>query len=279
MSYLEIATASPFSFDAEANLEKGKELHEQYMAHAPFPSISIDDFLPPEVLEACLEHFPAQVDVEGQTFDRAQERYKSSFNPDYMHPALRSLFYAFNARPFIRFVENLTGIEGLIPDPYFMGGGFHEIRQGGHLSVHADFNHHREMNLERRVNVLVYLNKDWKDEYGGQLELWDEDMTSCVKSIAPVFNRCAVFNTTSSSWHGNPQPVNHPEEIPRRSIALYYYTSTWDDSAPEKTTQFQVRPGTGDVTDWSVKRTELLREFLPPIISRRLIRLLRRIGL
>ncbi len=279
MPYLEMSTESPFSFDAEAMADKGKELHEQYMSNAPFPSISIDDFLPPEVLEVCLERFPTQLDPDAQDFDRAQERYKSSFNPDYMDPALRSLFYAFNSRPFIRFVENLTGIQGLIPDPYFKGGGFHEIRQGGHLSVHADFNHHRDMDLERRVNVLVYLNKDWKDEYGGQLELWDLDMKNCVKSITPDFNRCAVFSTTSTSWHGNPQPIAHPDEVPRRSIALYYYTSTWDDLAPEKTTQFKVRPGSGDSTDWSVKRHELLREWLPPVLFRQVVRVLRRLGL
>ena len=279
MAYLQISTTSPFSFDADANRDKGKELHAQYASNAPFPSIAIDDFLAPEVLDLCLARFPQTLDAEGQAYDRAQERYKSSFNPDYMDPALRTLFYAFNARPFIRFVENLTGIDGLIPDPYFLGGGFHETRQGGHLSVHADFNHHKSMDLERRVNVLIYLNKDWKDEYGGTLELWDEGMKSCVQSITPLFNRCVVFNTTGSSWHGHPAPVAHPDEVPRRSIALYYYTSTWDDLAPSKTTQFKVRPGSEDSTDWSVRIHETLSEILPPILFRPLIRVLRRLGL
>src|SRR3954451_19085559 len=90
----------------------------------------------------------------------------------------------------------MTGIKGPIPDPYFLGGGLHEISEGGHLSMHADFNHHTPLNLERRINMLIYLNKDWKDEYGGQLELWDSEMTKKYHSIVPVFNRCVIFNST-----------------------------------------------------------------------------------
>ena len=85
--------------------------------------------------------------------------------------------------------------------------------------MHADFNHHKLMNLERRINVLIYLNKDWRDEFGGQLELWDSGITRCFHTIVPSFNRCVMFNTTSESMHGNPRPVNHPDRVPRRSIA------------------------------------------------------------
>jgi hypothetical protein len=238
----------------------------------------IDDFLPPEILEICLKRFPKVLDKEGMTFDRPQERLKSSFNPDHLDDALRGFFYSLNSKPFIRFLENLTGIKGLIPDPYFMGAGFHEIKNGGHLSVHADFNHHKPMNLERRINVLIYLNKDWKEEFGGQLELWDDDMKVCQKSAVPLFNRCVVFNTTSTSNHGNPNVVNHPQGIPRRSIALYYYTSTWSDEKREHTTHFQTRPGSTDRKDNQVKRDEMLSEFLPPILYRTLRKIARRLS-
>nr|WP_246408527.1 2OG-Fe(II) oxygenase [Parvularcula dongshanensis] len=149
-----------------------------------------------------------------------------------------------------------------------MGGGFHEIGRGGHLSVHADFNHHKLMDVERRVNVLIYLNDDWKDEYGGQLELWNEDMTEKVKSVVPLANRCVMFTTTGDSYHGNPNPITHPEGRTRKSIALYYYTSTWDEDKVSKTTQFKNRPGTEDRTDWHVRTQELLTEYLPPVLAR-----------
>jgi hypothetical protein len=229
------------------------------------------------VIDVCLEHFPSKPDPDSRQFDRDQERLKTSYNPDYLHPRIRTLFYAFNSRPFIRVVENICGIEKLIPDPYFLGGGFHEIATGGHLSMHADFNHHRLMDVERRVNLLIYLNRDWKEEYGGQLELWRTDMSECVHSIVPIANRCAIFTTTQESMHGNPQPIAHPAGRSRRSIALYYYTATWDESRTGKTTQFRTRPGTEDRVDWAVKADEWIRRLAPEGVAKRLTRLRRRI--
>lgn len=253
----------------EIDRRKGSELNAQYVSASPFPHIAIDDFLPPQVLERCLAEFPTKASA-GATFDRDQERFKSQFNPDEMGPWLRSLFYGFNSRPFIQLLQNITGIKGLIPDPYFLGAGFHEITNGGHLSVHADFNHHKPMDLERRINVLIYLNKGWPESYGGSLELWDHGMKSCVRKLAPEFNRCVIFNTTSESWHGNPDPVNHPNGVTRKSIALYYYTSTWSQAKRDHTTQFRVRPGTGDRQDWRVGLTEAVADLVPPILYRQL---------
>lgn len=252
--------------------DKGLDLRKTYQAGDPFPHIAIDNFLSEAVLERCLAAFPADTKAVVYSFDRNQERFKKSFTPDLLSPFSRHLFYSFNSQPFIQVVENISGIRGLIPDPYFEGGGYHEITQGGHLSVHADFNHHGPLNLERRINVLIYLNKGWKDEYGGQLELWDNDMKSCVKSFVPLFNRCVIFNTTSSSNHGNPQPVNHPDGTPRRSIALYYYTATWDHTKRKHTTQFKMRPGNRkDAPDLTAKRLDLIADVMPPVLYRQLM--------
>jgi 2OG-Fe(II) oxygenase superfamily len=247
--------------------DKGRDLSTVYTTAQPFPHVAIDDFLPTAVLERCLAEFPGR-ELNEIDFDRDQERYKAQFNPDILSPWNRNLFYAFNSRPFIRVLENITGIKGLIPDPYFSGGGFHEISQGGHLSVHADFNHHRPMNLERRINVLIYLNRNWKDAYGGQLELWDDAMSKCMVSIVPEFNRCVIFNTTSNSNHGNPNTINHPDKTPRRSIALYYYSATWDGTKREHTTQFRARTASADKIDWQVKLGELGDDLVPPVLMR-----------
>jgi len=278
MSFLPGNEQDPAFFDYRAVKDLGKDLQTQYTSAEPFPHIVIDDFLPIEVARYCLEHFPEKLDPHGMEFNRDQERWKRSYHPDFLEPRLRALFYTFNSRPFIKVIENITGINGLIPDPYFLGAGFHEIQTSGHLSMHADFNHHRQLNLERRVNVLIYLNPGWRDEYGGQLELWTPDMERKVRSVVPVMNRCAMFTTTGESMHGNPQPVNHPEGVSRKSIALYYYTSTWDEQRVAKTTQFQPRPGTGDRFDWGVKADEVIKEYLPPVLSRKLLRLRRRLA-
>jgi Rps23 Pro-64 3,4-dihydroxylase Tpa1-like proline 4-hydroxylase len=254
--------------DARADQAKGKDLAETYKGAQPFPHIVIDDFLPRPILDMCLREFSKGDQDDRLEFDRAQERFKRAYKPDTMSADPRRLFYAFNSRPFVSVLENITGIKGLIPDPYFLGGGFHEISEGGHLSIHADFNHHKLMDVERRINVLIYLNEGWKPEYGGQLELWDKEMTHCLVSIVPEFNRCVIFSTTSSSYHGNPQPVRHPDGVTRKSIALYYYTSTWDGSKRDHTTQFRVRPGSSDKPDWKVQTMEVVNELVPPIAFR-----------
>lgn len=276
MAYLHEMDEKTGFMASDIGRDKGSELHGTFQSADPFPHIVIEDFLPPEILETCLREFPTGSDLAEQKFDRHQERLKESFNPDTLHPSLRQIFYSFNSRPFIRVIENITGIKGLIPDPYFAGAGLHRIFQGGHLSVHADFNHHKPMNLERRVNVLIYLNKEWRAEYGGLLELWDQGMTRCAQSILPVFNRCVIFNTTLESMHGNPQPIDHPDRVPRRSIALYYYTSTWDEMKRDATTQFRVRPGSTDRTDWRTKVNEMAAELAPPLVMRNFRRLKKR---
>lgn len=266
MAYLNSADISTGFLPAFDLRELGLELQSQYQAAAPFPHIVIDNFLPEDVLRSCLKKFPSTSDSQNVAFDRSQERLKFQYHPDTLPTELRLMFYGFNSLPFLRVLENITGIRGLIPDPYFFGGGFHEICQGGHLSIHADFNHHKPMSLERRINVLIYLNDEWNQEFGGQLELWDEKMSACVETINPVFNRCVIFNTDSTSFHGNPKPINHPRNISRKSIALYYYTATWKEGTREYTTQFQKRPNTSDQYDLRVKGRELLHALTPPII-------------
>lgn len=276
MSYLEITDGKYGHFDATSMGERGRELHQSYVGANPFPHIVIDDFLPAHVLDLCLADFPSSPDPDSVAFERPQERYKTSFNPDYVAGPARSLFYSFNSRPFVKFLENLTGIEGLIPDPYFLGGGFHQTTNGGHLSVHTDFNLHKPLQLERRLNVLIYLNRGWDLGYGGALELWDRDVKQCVRRIAPEFGRCVVFSTTDTSFHGHPEPVQHPEGKPRRSIALYYYTATWDEAKRSVTTQFQVRPGSEDAFDWRVRGRQWVTDLLPPIVLRAVRRATRR---
>jgi hypothetical protein len=271
MPYLQEMDPVTGHVPADIDRKKGSELRERYQGAAPFPHIVMEDFLPPEILERCLKEFPRS-EAAGASFDRDQERFKAQYNPDEMTAWTRNLFYTFNSRPFIHLLENITGIKGLIPDPYFLGAGFHEIGQGGHLSVHADFNHHKPMNLERRINVLIYLNKNWQLDYGGALELWNDGMSSCAIKLEPSFNRCVIFNTTSESWHGNPDLINHPDGITRKSIALYYYTSTWSDLKRDHTTQFKVRPGTEDKKDWRVSVQETIADILPPMVYRRLRR-------
>ncbi|MGR3614786.1 MAG: 2OG-Fe(II) oxygenase [Paracoccaceae bacterium] len=262
------------SADARA---AGKALAQEYQSRTPFHYGGYDGFLDPLILDRVREELKQLPEAE-TAFDRAQERLKASYVPERLPEYTRRLFYALNSRPVLGFVEELTGIKGLIPDPYFAGGGVHVVANGGHLDIHADFNHHAGLNLERRVNLLIYLNKNWQKDFGGSFEVWNDDMSEKLASFVPEFNRMCMFSTSSTSWHGNPEPVNHPDGEPRMSIALYYYTATWDSTRKSHTTLFKPRPGTADKPDRMVARRALLQDLLPPALHRKLAWRLEKLG-
>ncbi len=173
----------------------------------------------------------------------------------------------------LQFLEGLTGIDGLLPDPYFMGGGFHEISRGGRLGVHADFRINEQLHLQRRLNLLIYLNPEWEDEWAGCLELWSRDMKACVQKLTPLLNRCVVFNTEADTWHGHPDPLNIPEGKTRRSLALYYYSASRGvyNEVPARSTMYVARPH-DSAEDKSQARSfrfeQYLKDWVPPVAYR-----------
>ena len=265
------------TFDKDEAKALGEKYAARYQSGEPYHHICLDNFLPMEVIDKVRADV-ATLDEAERSFDAAEEKLKSQYNPDRLPQYTRNLFYVFNSRPFLMFLEEMTGIKGLIPDPYFIGAGIHKTLNGGYLNIHADFNVHKPMSLERRLNMLIYLNPPWKEEWGGSFEIWDKPMEKKVASFAPTENRMCCFSTGSDTWHGNPEPVNHPEGLPRLSIALYYYTATWDDTRVHHSTIFKPRPGTKDASETRAKRHRLLRDLLPPIVHRRVIGPMRRLG-
>lgn len=198
----------------------------KYLENKPFSHIVFDNFFKTNFLENILEDFPRDLKKKGIKFDNAQEKKITSNNAEIISSQTNSLINYLNSYEFLIFLKNLTGIkETLMPDPYLWGGGYHELKNMGHLNIHADFNIHPTLKLNRRINLLIYLNKNWKENYGGSLELWDRKMKNCIKKIVPIFNRVVIFNTNDFSYHGNPEKINHPENISRKSIALYYYSN------------------------------------------------------
>lgn len=206
---------------------------QRYQTADPFPHIMIDDFLAPALVGALLPHFPQAVIKPGQedrsadTTDGAPAQFRKRWvsRESAVDIAIRRLYWELNSGAFIKLLEQMTGIENLLPDPYLLGGGVHQTMPGGFLRVHADFNRHPELDLDRRLNLLIYFNPDWPASYGGDLELWAEDMSECRQQIAPLAGRCVIFSTTSTSLHGHPRPLTCPEGQTRKSLALYYYTN------------------------------------------------------
>lgn len=264
-------------FDGGKMKALGQEVHESYASGVPFPHICIDNAFPEEVLTKVADE-TGNVQGHDGSFSGKHEMLKTQRTAERLPFYSRSFLYALNSRPFLQFLEGMTGIKGLIPDPYYNGGGLHETKTGGFLNIHADFNHHESLNLERRLNILIYLNRDWKEEYGGSFEIWDKRMQKRHGRWAPSFNRFVAFSTASDTMHGNPDPVNHPDGQSRRSLALYYYTATWDDTRLKHSTIFKGRPGTKDASGFGDRVERVVDDVLPPILNRQVKRVRRKLG-
>jgi Rps23 Pro-64 3,4-dihydroxylase Tpa1-like proline 4-hydroxylase len=213
-------------------------LRETYVNAQPFPHIVLDGLFPDELLERVLQDFPGPSDIEWQKFEGPKEKKLGYTHKAELRPHLQTFLYFMNSAPIVEFLQTLTGIEGLIPDPWYGGAGPHQIMPGGFLGVHADFNWHPLLRLDRRLNLITYLNHDWKEEYGGQIELWNRDMTRCERRVLPIFNRTVVFNTTDFSFHGHPHPLACPPTMSRKSVSFYYYSNgrpAEERSAPHDT--------------------------------------------
>ncbi|HVE40521.1 MAG TPA: 2OG-Fe(II) oxygenase [Planctomycetota bacterium] len=222
-----------------------KDHAASYVSADPFPHTVIEDFLPGPVADRLLEEFPDPNKIDWKRQENPRSKKLSTEVLDGVNAFTYQLLHHFNSPSTLKFLERLTGIKGLVPDPYFVGGGLHQIERDGYLKIHADFNMHPALKLDRRINLLLYMNKDWKEEYGGHLELWDRTMSKCVKKVLPVFNRCVVFNTLDWAYHGHPEPLTCPPGWTRKSLALYYYTNGRppEEKSAEHGTLYQARPG------------------------------------
>lgn len=195
-----------------------------YRNAEPFRHIVVDGLIVPAFLDRVLVEFDAMDRGQWHHAEETHERKWSNEDSRTFGPFTTALIAQLNGGPFIAFLEELTGIRGLVPDPHLRGGGLHEIRKGGLLGVHADFNIQKRLKLYRRLNLLIYLNKDWDEQWGGALELWDRQGQGCVRTIPPLFNRAVLFDTSNFSYHGHPHPLACPPDRSRKSVALYYYS-------------------------------------------------------
>jgi len=224
------------------NLETNEKARLEYNNATPFPSVIIDNFVnDTSMLDTIIEEYK---NYQHWGYDPISVKYQinkffspwSKENVLDIPPVTKKLIDYLNSPLVLNKLEKLTGITGLIADPDLRGGGMHCINSGGKLSVHADYNKHPSNPWYRRMNLLLYLNRHWEESWGGDLQLWNKDMTQMVKSIQPLFNRAIIFNTTPTAYHGHPHKLNCPEGVSRYSIAMYYFTMDRPDHEKDNTT-------------------------------------------
>lgn len=273
-----MAKSSPNHYvsDGYANLNLvAKNSRKEYAAGTPFPHIIIDNFFDQEILGQIADSFPdlSKNSLSTKFNNKAEIKLASARGDEQQSEPIKQFLRYLNSSPFIDFLQQLTSInEYLIPDSHFLGGGLHQIKPGGLLKIHADFPRHNETGLDRRINVLIYLNRDWEEDYGGHLQLWDKDVKVCLKKILPIYNRIVIFNTTDFTYHGHPDPLTCPPHRSRKSLALYYYSNGRPEQELRPThwsqsTLFKERPGEDFLSQTAAQRAKAIaRNLLPPII-------------
>lgn len=210
------------SYDKIINVEKSNNLFQH-----PFTHFYIDDFFEPEFADNLFNAFPStnskswEVSNDTDIEVKMRSKWESEFDiPKYIVDAVRIM----NSSYFLNSLSKILKIPKLIPDPYFTGGGLNMTVSGGLLDVHVDGNYHDASGLNRRVNVILYLNPNWEKSWGGEFGLYDNNGENLVKKISPIHNRLLAFDTNDYSFHGLPEPLRFPNGLGRKSIILYYYT-------------------------------------------------------
>jgi len=211
---------------APAVLPNIEDCAARYRAGAPYPHVVIDNFLKPDLAEALAGNFPAMDEMP--TLFKEPMSFKAQLSDiSGKWPAFAPVFGVLQSGEFRALISRICGIDRLLEDPILAGGGLHQSPRSGFLDIHVDANFHpNDKSLHRRLNLLVYLNRDWNEAWGGQFEMWSDGghkPKKRVQSVAPLFNRAVLFGTTRTSWHGV-APLDCPSGITRKSLALYYYT-------------------------------------------------------
>jgi Rps23 Pro-64 3,4-dihydroxylase Tpa1-like proline 4-hydroxylase len=243
-----------------------------YKAASPFPHIVMNNFIKEELLEKVLDEFPdlSKENELVKSFNDTNQIKLAGKGMGILSPSAFYLTSYLNSDLFLHYLNTLTGIsEPLISDPYLAGGGYHEIKTGGLLKVHADFNNHPKLKLDRRLNLLIYLNKNWSDEWGGQLQLFDTDRKKAIASIMPRFNTAVLFTTTSFTFHGHPDPLKCPEEKSRKSLAYYYFSTgrpTGEALSYQHSTIFRARAD--EKSEVKMKFSDHLYDIFPEFLIR-----------
>lgn len=193
----------------------------------PYKHLVIDNFFEKKLVIECLKNFPKINDSEWEFSNHKdiEIKYRSTWTSEFDIPeGIINVIRIMNSADFLKSISDIFKIKKLLPDPYFTGGGLNITKKGGLLDVHIDGNYHDATGLNRRLNALLYLNPEWRAEWGGEFGIYDKNGINCLKKISPLFNRLVVFDTHDKSWHGIPNLINFPDNKPRRSIILYYYT-------------------------------------------------------
>ncbi len=221
-----------------------EKLVSDFNKKRPFHYVVIDNFLDESYAENLLKDFKDT--SEWTNYCHYNEKKLALIDQKKYSNTTLEVFEALRSAAFINFLQKVTKINNLLTDELEEeGANLTEVREGGFLNIHSDFqSHSTKKKWKRELNLLLYLNHDWKSEYNGDLEFWDENMMECKVSTVPIFNRCVIFKTEEKTFHGHPNPLTCPKDMSRKSLILYYFTEREQNIAAHPT-DYRARPRDG----------------------------------
>jgi len=253
----------PSDFFQPANLQS---LNQQFKLGFPYRHVVIDSFLDPSFANNLSENFPG-LDKMSRNYQGLNEHKSEGAGFENFDPSFTQLREALNTPEFYKALSAITGIENLYSVEDALGMGVHQGGNGSYLDIHIDFNIHSVRNIHRRINLLIFLNKDWQESYGGMLEMWNTNVTKLEKSILPIINRCVIFETNEISYHGY-NKINVPEGITRKSFYGYFYTDLRDGAAGYHDTVFKARPEEGLIKKVKTDVKETLKNNIKRLLKK-----------
>lgn len=247
--------------------ERVESLALRYRDAKPFPYLTIDNMFSSALLDQLIDEIPPMTDAHWVHHDHEhEEKYGQRSALDLGQAGFRLTTFLHSAA-FLYFLSEVTGIWRLLPDPYLQGSGYSLMPTGSKFDVHIDRNTAYETGLLRRIALIIYLNKDWQHEYGGQLELWNPEGTKCEVAIEPLFNRTAIFEVSERSYHGVPATIKAPFARSRNSFIVYYHTASTDEGKVAPHTSIYA-PAHYQQNQRTVRK--LVKDLMPPVLLRRL---------
>ncbi len=242
-----------------------EELRINYRNSKPFPHLVIDNLFLPRDLDALLTEMAHMSREQWASMEQdPRERTARMRSAAEIGAAGERLLSIVHSAAFLYLLAEITGIGQLLPDPYLKGAGYARMRRGDYFSVHSDRNMAYETGLTRRIAMIVFLNKGWRREWHGELELWSHDGKRCDVLIDPLFNRTVLFEVADPNFHGVPQPLACPRDRMRQSFILYYHTVGAEERVLPHSSLFAPRFYGSNRLRWR----SLLREITPPVMTR-----------
>jgi Rps23 Pro-64 3,4-dihydroxylase Tpa1-like proline 4-hydroxylase len=248
------------------SVEATAQLRQQFDQAQPYRHLVLDNFLTADFAEALNAQFPS-IEKLKKHYNGLNERKSEGANFDDFPEVFRQARELIMGEQMAAWMSRVTGIEEVFVADDHLGTGLHQGSNGSFLDIHIDFNIHAEKDIHRRLNMLIYMNKDWLESYGGDLEMWDAKMTRCEKKVAPIFNRAVIFETSEISYHGYSK-ITVPEHITRKSIYVYFYTQLREGAASYHDTVFKAKPEDTAIKKVGTTVKETLKNFAKATLKR-----------